>query len=481
MELLIQSKLIQYILQPLASLTNRIPTWLRNIAFVCAGSTIFLLHILYNAAILQPRYLFVWGWNSLMVGVMALCILPTELKPIPSDKRLMIPWFGYTLFIIISGLTNTSAYLMEALMFLLMFPVVYFVWNNGDGRRVLQLFTWICRLVFGGFFLVSALFFPVTEAQYVSCYNNTNGLAFFITALFCFLLINVLASRPKSILFWVDLVFLGFAWAFIYYSNSRTGQLAVLCATIFTFLLLLIREKKQFWKTTLFSHLVPIVLSIIVLQSGTLYVMKAPQWIKTTVSEMIESAQTVEPPVQSGDDVSTPSTDTPSTDAPSTDAPTPPPGPSIQEIQNSISEKQDAKTDLNRDADRISAGRISIWKGYLENIRFWGHAEGETFIYDREGVPAENGTAHMDILEIAYRYGILAGLLYLAFNLIAGVKSIFYALRHPEDRWAIAPFVVTIAYGVISALASVIWPYSYMITLSYFIVQFPLIPLTEKK
>ena len=80
----------------------------------------------------------------------------------------------------------------------------------------------------------------------------------------------------------------------------------------------------------------------------------------------------------------------------------------------------------------------------------------------------------MTILQIAYENGIIAGILYLLFNLTAGIYSLLHALRHKEDPYAIIPLLISVAYGVYSLLASTSISFMYLATLLYYLVQFPI-------
>lgn len=433
MGLRIQNKLIHWILQPLAGISNRFSNKARDCIFVCCGILLFLGNILYNNGILRPRYLYVFTFGCLMAGIMLFCTLPAKIYPIRFDVKLMIPWAGFTLFMLISGVTNSVDYLADTMLFVVMFPIFYLVWNNGAFSHVLQLFVWVCRITALLFFSISLIFFPIMGQQYTSCFENPNGFAFFLTALFCFLFLGVLTGGPKHPTFWVDLVLLGITYAFIQYSNSRTGQLAIMVSMVSTGIILLIIEKKQFFKTCV-THVGPVLLSLLLFFWATIY-------ISCGIQRVVDPDNAL----------------------------------TAEEIRGSIAGRQEVKNDLDRSFEQVSSRRNTIWAAYLKNIGFWGHSLEERFTYECRGQIVENGTAHMTILEYAYKFGTLSGVFLLAFNLIAGIKSIFYAVRKPKDRWTLMPLMMSLAFGVTSMVASVVSPFLYVITLFYFFVQTPLV------
>ena len=171
---LIQKHLIRWILQPLANVSNRIPDKVKNIIFVLCGSCIFFLNIFKNSGANSLRYLYIFILNCLVMGIMLLCTLPEKITPIKFDKKLMLPWLGFTAFMLIAGLTRSVDYLADTLLFLVMFPIFFLVWNNGRFPHVVKLLVCTVRIVAIAFFAVSAVFFPITGSKYASCFTNVN-------------------------------------------------------------------------------------------------------------------------------------------------------------------------------------------------------------------------------------------------------------------------------------------------------------------
>lgn len=150
------------------------------------------------------------------------------------------------------------------------------------------------------------------------------------------------------------------------------------------------------------------------------------------------------------------------------------------QVLQDIQEVQSAKLSTDRTINSISAGRIGIWKSYFRELGFNGHSIDYTFVVDMGPEYAylgerTNSTAHMTILQMAYNYGLLAGIAYLLFNLIAGIKSIIYAICSQKSMYRYLPLIISCAYGVISILASCISPISYFIAFVYYYVQCPIV------
>lgn len=458
MEQTIQNKMIQWILQPLASFMNRFSAKVRERIFVCAGLMIFLAFFLLNAGKLPVRYLILYTYGCLMMGLMILSILPEKVTPIRFDRLLLVPWAIVTLFMLISGITKSEDYLLETMMFLVAYPVFYIVGNNYSFQNLVPLLLRIVRISFYMFLLIVFLFFPILGQQYTGFFRNPNDAAIYLALVFSCCLVELLSCKTLSPFFFSNLISLGICTALIYYSNSRTGMLAILLPFILSALLLLICNYHYFLKTVIRCFL-PVMLSAAIFIPSTVYIFQIPQIVFYEISVLIEQFEQTELPSVFPFEQTKP--------------------PSVSPPASGVLEKIWDKTALKvegegRTLDRYSSGRLSIWKGYLKNLSFWGHSNKEKFFFSVEGIEVYVSSSHMVILEFAYQYGILAGLFFLIFNLNAGIKSISYAVRRPQDYFAIFPFMVSITFGVISLFSTVDSSFSYMIVFYYYLVQCPL-------
>jgi hypothetical protein len=65
-------------------------------------------------------------------------------------------------------------------------------------------------------------------------------------------------------------------------------------------------------------------------------------------------------------------------------------------------------------------------------------------------------------------------------NLLTGVLAIMYAWKHREEKFALMPLMVILAFGVVSITSSVNSSYNYALTFYYYLVLFPLVTKEEK-
>ena len=126
--------------------------------------------------------------------------------------------------------------------------------------------------------------------------------------------------------------------------------------------------------------------------------------------------------------------------------------------------------------DSFTSGRVGIWKSYLENVRFLGHATEERYIVS--GPRIYNSTnAHNVYLQMSYSAGIVCGFTMMALVALA-VKDVFVGLWMAVKRRKISIellFVSLCVSGFIfpSMTSSGYMPFVYLpATLFYFAISY---------
>ena len=480
--MIVQKILIQWILEPLSGISNRVPTKIRNSIFVISGLMIFFAHFVYQSERFTFRYLFLFAFDCLMAGLMLFFSLPKKISPIKFDKLLLLPWYGVAVMALIAGLTKSEDYLPDAMLYLVMYPVFFLVWNNSNFRTIQKKLILIVQLSFVIFLSINLLFFPITGRQYSGFFSNVNGVSVYLVLVFACSLQSIVSNQKSRFCLICNYVFLGMGAALVVYSNSRTGQLALITTFCLTAGLLFFINRCDYGRL-LVRRLLPAVLSIVIFFPATLYVFQIPEKATQIVSEISTLGQPGEPiseqPIEPLPEQSVEPPPEQSVEPPPEQSSNP--TPSTSEKLDSIISYNEMKTDVDdRTLDQISTGRLSIWKAYCERISFWGHSNVTdkftiSLTHYSEERNVMSSTAHQTILEFAYRFGFLAGLCYLAFNITAGLKSIRYAQKNSSDSYAIMPFVITIAFGSMSLVTSFSGSFYDMIVFYYYLIQTPLI------
>ena len=443
----IQQFLISKLLQPLQRITAGWSDKTRDRVFVCLGLVLFFHSFLDGMRLTPYRYLFFFAIDCVLLGCMVLCTLNKDIKPVRFRLFPAICWFGIGFLMLLAGVLVTDNRLPEALLFLVVYPVIFLVWNNIDRQRIFSLLSRICILSFIPYTLINTLLYPMGVKQYAGLMLNVNGASFYLLLVFACLLVEILDARKFDRKLILHIIAFGLCVAQIYYTSSRTGYLAGILVAVTTLLMyVLLHKKEKLWLLTL-GKILACALSAVVLVNTAFYLFQVSKLYPEFLSSLHLPA---EDPI-SGDMVLN---------------------------LDAISDLNDDKFSmLNKSPDRISTGRISIWKAFGAELNLLGHPDGDSYYISILGRYIH--TTHNTILQFGYESGILAGILYLLFNLFTGIASIIFARRYRKERFAILPFAVTLTFGFMSLLSSLGTSFYYMITLYYYLVQFPLMVKQE--
>lgn len=446
----IQQLLISKILQPLQQLTAGWSEKTKDRVFVWCGLLLFFHSFLDGMGVIPYRYLIFFAINCVLLGGMVLSTLSKELKPVRFRIFPAVCWFGIGLLMLLAGVTVTANRLPEAMLFLAVYPTIYLVWNNTDRQKVFALLSRVCILSFIPYTLINTLLYPMGVKQYGGLMRNVNGASFYLLLVFACLLVEILDARKFDRKLILHIVAFGLCAAQIYYTSSRTGYLAAILVAGSTLILhMLLHRKEKLWLLTL-GKILACALSIAVLVNTAFYLFQVSKFIP---DEWIAILNLPEMPGASDDLVL----------------------------------NLDAISDLNDDKfavfglslDRISTGRISIWKAFGADLELFGHPDG-AYYYIRI-LERNIYSTHNTILQFGYESGIPAGILYLLFNLFTGIYSIKHARKHRKERLSLLPFAVTLSFGFMSLLSSLGVSFYYMITLYYYLVQFPIMVKCEEQ
>lgn len=451
----LQGLLIRWILNPLGGKMAAVPQKCRTVGFYLGGAGLFFIYFVHGMDFLNIRYLIPFFFGCLFLGLMLLCTLPQTLHPLRYSPVLSICWFGTGLMMLQAAFRLNSDIFSDALMFLVVYPLVWLIWGQGNFSKIAHMLCQLCRWAFVVFFVISFLFFPISSAQYSGLIYNVNGTAFFLSLVLVCLTTELWQREKMDAAFWRDLVLIGLAGALMFCTNSRTGELAVLCAWLFGGILYLIKNKKNLGRT-LVSRILPIAVSVVIMIPVTVY---AGATIRPVSQTLAEAAYTMAEKIFDPENASLRD--------PKQDHGDSPDGLSgfvhITEIKGSTEHKG---------MDAFSTGRISIWKAFAEHTKLFGSEP--PFRYYVEINDKYYPTAHNTPLELAINSGWICGALYFLFNILAGLKSVRYAMAKRSDIYALLLFMITMAFGVCSMLTSLNTPYYFMISTYYFIVQAPL-------
>lgn len=470
---MLQQWLIHFILNPLAKFAQRFSGKMRDRMFTLAGVAVFVVFFLYSASVIRWRYLYTFAISCFLLGVMILCSLEKEIKPVKFRLRLLLPLLGVGALTLLSTVLNNVEYLFEALLMTVAYPVVYICWNNADREKLIRLLIRIIRISLVIFVVASLLVIQITTRRYSGLFRNPNNCAFYLSMVCACLGAEILYRRSFDKNCIADILLFAVAQAMIHYTNSRSGQLAVYALAAGGIVVyMLTHSKKENLGCLLRAGCC--VLASAVFMSVLIYAFQArqlapiPYYAKTTRTfyfterweHLAGNQQNFVGEL--------------------------PPEESQQEDffgTESYDDFNDGKSNMEgKDLDRYSSGRLSIWKQYGSELNLLGHEEVPTIIIlNGDGMETEIHSTHMTIMEVAYECGIPAGVLFLILNIMSGILAIVYAWKNSAEKYALFPLMVILAFGVCSVFTAINGSFAYISTLYYYLAMFPLMVKTQEE
>lgn len=483
-----QRILIHYLLNPLSGHMAKLSDKSRDNLFVFSGLGIFIYFLLYNARIVRIRYLFAFAVCCLFLGLMILASLSREMKPIKFRRVLAICWFGAGSLMFISGVVYNMDYLPEAVLFLVAYPILYICWNQGDPSRIFRLLLKICRLSSIVFLVISFLFAQISTVRYGGIFENVNNCANYLSLVCVCLLLEMAYEKSFNRRVIINIILFGLCEAIINYTNSRSGQLALLCAAAAGSVMFLLAHGLKDNLQYLLKVGACVAASAVMIFC-LLYVLQFRQYLPIPYYSNVSHGMYFTPhwtqlvdkftpdatsPTSPGDvtELTVPSEETIPSEETSPSEVTMPTDPAFFGHE-SFEELSNVKNDTTgKNMDQISTGRLSIWMAYLQKLTPFGVAQKEPVYIDL--LYKNINTTHMTILEIAYESGWIAGILYFLVNVISGFMSIWYAWVHRKEPYALMPLMVILTFGVDSVLRTTNISFHYMTTFYYYLMLFPL-------
>lgn len=468
---MVQNCLIRFVLAPLAKLAHLLSQKTLDRLFVLSGLALFGCFFLYSADVIKLRYLYYFAACCLCFGLMILTSLPEEIRPVKWNWLMFGPWILMALLLTASALYNTLDYLTEAVLFLVAYPVVFISWNNLDREKIIRKLIRVVQFSGVMFFAVSFLLIEITTKKYGGIFKNVNNCAFYLVVVAACSAANLI-GRPK--LSWRsmgDILLFGACQGMMYYTNSRTGQLALYVMALVALVVYLLAHRKDGKQINLrfLLRFGCCVVASVVLMNSMVFLFQLRQYIplpyyEKTVKSFYFSpewekrlfAQPDQPGVTPG---------------------VPQEGFLVEFFDTqSFAEVKEEKTKTEgKNLNSYSTGRLTIWKEFTGALNWTGHdREFLVCVINTNKEPIIINTAHMTVLEFAYESGIVAGALYLAINLISGVLAICYAIKRKAERYAMFPLLLIVVFGVCSMLATMNNSFSYMATFYYYLALFPL-------
>lgn len=146
------------------------------------------------------------------------------------------------------------------------------------------------------------------------------------------------------------------------------------------------------------------------------------------------------------------------------------------EIPEEVKSPEEIEAERWENANHYSNGRLEIYRIYWDQLDWKGHKTVSLMTEDGK----ETGHAHDVFLQVAHDFGIGAGLYFIVFCVFAGIRSIFYYLRHKDEDTALIPLGVLAVFGICGLVEWVYLPYI-PTGFAFFFVLALLLPAGQKE
>lgn len=374
-----------------------------------------------------------------MIGaILCVCIIffsiDNEIKPVKWDKKVVYLWFAFGIIRLISGFVTSLEYLPLALIWLIIFPTIFLVWNNrGDYSTLVDCLYKAIVYPVSILVLISIFTVKVSSIGYGGITGNANSLGQYISVAFPLLLAKhetECKNKRKSVLWLVQFALFCVA---TFFTKSRTTVLMFVITFLAWIGYQLLVKKVSVKKYGI--ELVKIVLITLIIFGVTVEINEVvasqidynPVQIELKKSEKQEGG--------------------------------------MKNIIGGYVDRMDGNDKHAGGLNNYSSGRIGIWESSLQKLNLLGHPSSDHIITERNGDVGNN--VHNTFLQFAYDHGVLGGILFFLLYGMSLIKTVLICAKGKKDtEWIL---YVNLSYISVAMLASVNLPFLYVISFIYYI------------
>lgn len=343
---------------------------------------------------------------------------------------------SFVMFYGLSGFFTTfGRFKMFGVFIVLIFPLASIDLQEEDFINDLSSFLDMYLIFSFLYFASSVLLSPYYGTPYKGLSNNQNGLGFYASssiAVAVFLLIT--KYRETKLYNCYRIMIIGLMMTLIIVSQSRTSFLvALMLILVLLFRELMQRKYLSFFKTSLTIFFV-IVLGIL------LFNFKESIDIANLESSYVSFSE------NRGTEVILPS----GTDRNILDRF------AIGDLPDEVEDETSELSRLFRILDRLSTGRLSIWRTFAHNTSWFGSESVALEIIGHNNLTAI--TAHNIFIQVTYDIGYIGGAFYLVLCILCLIYSLRYLFQRTLSSVEINLMVMTLLHWGVGFLSSMTYP-----------------------
>ena len=355
----------------------------------------FRADFLYNYL---PRHimLIVQSIGSVMIIIISALSVKERLSIITWNKGVYIPFFSFSISIIVSGSIHPigDGFMSFGFMLLLIYPMLYIAWDNREDYETLFDYISIANIIAGALYFIyyCGILFSgndrVVGGRHAGGMANANFYSFIGVSILCsalYLLYRFTGRKnKKKIELLYYLIFVTIGITFVFGGKSRSS--IIICLTnIAVFVILFVKNRINMSQKSKRLLLISIGLAILL---ATVYL-----WRIQALTRFSTAGKTL---------------------------------------------------------DQFTSGRLRLWQSYLSKLNILGHDMNSV---DWKELTAGIATrsAHNTFLEFSYRCGIITGLLGLAFQLVTIMHACYklFCKKHNKDYEAFV-IICIVHYTILS-------------------------------
>lgn len=436
--------LFMNLLSPWIPIMGKIRSKLKYKLLTACFMADLVLFCIVRYVLLKESYFYNTVCGIFLMLLIALLSLDKQLVRKPWRKSMCIAWFGMCIAFTISDLLVSKKACGLGVILAFVFTGVFFVWQNHSRKDLLwKAFKDAVKISFLLMAVISFLFRPFFEGgRYAGIFTNPNTFGLYLYVIFAVYMSdldwNVETGKTfrKSVLTYIQLALVIF---YLSVSQARTAMLAISSIFILWIVLRIYMAKKQkrclnFIKGVVLlvvistacypvffagvRHLPQLVGHPILFEEDVLYLSNGEKIedIGDKVlaeSDAIESVQVSDPK-------------------------------NIED--NSIWGRIVKSLDSNATLNKISSGRITIYKAYMKKLNIKGHKRVTMRINNKRV-----SHAHNNWLQFAYTYGVPSMLFYTVITFLSLLRSIRFYVTNRRRNATYAFLIPAICVGFVVA------------------------------
>lgn len=404
-----------------------------------------VLFCIVRYVLLKESYFYNTVCGIFLMLMIALLSLDRGLERKPWRKSMAVAWFGMCIAFTVSDLLVSKKACGLGIILAFVFTGVFFVWQNHSRKDLLwKSFKDAVKISFLLMAVISFLFRPFFEGgRYAGIFTNPNTFGLYLYVIFAVYMsdldwnVDTGKTLKKSLPTYLQLALVIF---YLSVSQARTAMLAI--GAIFLLWLgvrvyMAIKQKRciNFLKgvTAL------ILISVICYPVYYAGVRNLPEIVGHPIlfDEDVLYLSNGEKIEDIGDKVLAESDEIESVQVP------------VQETKledNSIWGRIKKSLDTNATLNKISSGRITIYKAYIKKLNIKGHKRVTLKINNKRV-----SHAHNNWIQFAYTYGIPSMVFYTIITILSMIRSIIFYMTNRRRNATYAFLIPAICVGFVVA------------------------------